>query len=252
MECGLAEWSAWAPGLEERQQWRRPPGEKRLREAMRGNGAPELSWMDSRKRRRCSTHSRIALHVAVDCCRQAGVDPADVPTVFATRHGELQLTVELLRTLSSGELLSPMTFANSVHNTPSGYFSIATDNMMPTRTVSAGTETFQHGFLDAAGMLGNGSPSPALLVSVNVAPPDPLDQFSPYDDVAYGTALLLTESNSGEVVELELNQEEASPENGLPPSVQFMAWYLGEQDPILHLPGSTSAQTWVFRRRDST
>src|SRR6185436_1154869 len=82
----IRSWSAWAPGLEDPDDWRRFAREPILRSL---DGAPAVKFVPAMQRRRLSRLSRIALQVAFDACPPEL--RSQVPTVFASRHGESDL-----------------------------------------------------------------------------------------------------------------------------------------------------------------
>ena len=61
--------------------------------------AADISFIEPIVRRRLSSLSRIALKVAHDCVAERD----RVRVVFASRHGELRRTTDILRAISAGE-----------------------------------------------------------------------------------------------------------------------------------------------------
>jgi hypothetical protein len=121
-------------------------------------------------RRRLSPLARAALHVAHVCSQHS----PSVQVVYASRHGELARTVELLRNLAHGETLSPTTFSLSVLNSAPGVFSIARQDMAASTAVSAGLETFGFGLVEAATRAALDPGSPVLYVYADTQAPAPL------------------------------------------------------------------------------
>lgn len=101
-------------------------------------------------RRRTSMTTRIAITAANAACIQAGVNPTQVPSVFASLGGEIQVTDALCRLLPMPEeLLSPTQFHNSVHNTTAGYWGILNQCQAPSTAIAAVDDTFAMGLLEA-------------------------------------------------------------------------------------------------------
>ncbi len=123
-------------------------------------------------RRRLSTLSRVALKVAYDCA----ADKPSVRIVFASRHGELRRTTDILRNISAGEPVSPTSFSLSVLNAMSGVFGIARGDRAAASALSAGAETLGYALLEAHAQYATDSSTPVLLVYAD-EPADP----------AYGT-----------------------------------------------------------------
>lgn len=106
--------------------------------------------LDARERRRTSPAMRLALNVALAACRDGGVDPAGVSTVFSSAVGSGNVTDRILRALATPmKQVSPTDFHNSVHNAAAGYWSIGADNHAPSISVAAGDYGFAAGLLRA-------------------------------------------------------------------------------------------------------
>ena len=72
--------------------------------------APDLGFIEPMVRRRLSSLSRIALKVAHDCAAER----SHVRVLFASRHGELRRTTDILRAIGAGEPVSPTEQAEMV------------------------------------------------------------------------------------------------------------------------------------------
>jgi hypothetical protein len=111
-------------------------------------------------RRRAGFLNRMALEVAYRCL---GSD-IDVPTIFASRHGEASRSVELLLDLARGEPLSPTSFGLSVHNATGGLFSIARHDHASDIALAAGQSTVEHAVIEACGLLAEGEARVLLVI----------------------------------------------------------------------------------------
>ena len=138
-------------------------------------GAADVGFIEPMVRRRLSSLSRAALKVAHDCMP----DPADqaqgegVRLVFASRHGELKRTTDILLALSQKEPVSPTAFSLSVLNAMTGVLGIARGERAPASALSAGEETLGLALLEAHAQLLNDPSSPVLVVYAD-EPVDPL------------------------------------------------------------------------------
>lgn len=139
---------------------------------------PEVPAM---QRRRLSRLSRMALRAAFDAAGDR-----QLPSVFCSRHGELHRTMELFDQLCKQEPLSPMGFAQSVHNTSSGLYAIITANTQPSTLITAGPATLMMGFIEAAAY-SQASGSPVLLVHADEPLPNHYRPFA--DEVEQELAL---------------------------------------------------------------
>lgn len=145
-----------------------------------------LSYIEPMLRRRLSPLARAALHVAIDCL---GVQNS-AQLVYASRHGELQRTVELLGNLANSTPLSPTTFGLSVLNSVAGIFSIARKDQAPATAISAAEETFGFGLIDAVARAKT-THLPVLYLYAEAPAPVPLgNQFAdPVDFLVIGILL---------------------------------------------------------------
>lgn len=133
----------WAPGYASAEAWCRGTFDPSV-------DAPEVGLLSGPLRRRATRLTRMAVEVLQQATSAAGCDVATVPIVWATCHGEHASAIKILGMMRSGEgKLSPTHFHNSVHNTASGYASIATGNRAPSTTLTGGVELVASTFLEA-------------------------------------------------------------------------------------------------------
>ncbi len=143
---GVAIWSEKLPGWDAARQILcgeiEPPKETCKR--------PSPDLLPPNERRRAPDTVAISLEVGSKACAHAQRDPASLPAVFASTHGDLAITDYMCETLASApELMSPTRFHNSVHNAAAGYWAIATGSMQPYTALSAGRYTFGVALLEA-------------------------------------------------------------------------------------------------------
>lgn len=114
---------------------------------------PVPDLLPARESRRTPLLVRLALEVAVQACRENGVAPAQVMSVFASAMGDIEITDYMCRTLAAAQpMLSPTRFHNSVHNAAAGYWSIGTGNRRASTAVAAHDATFAMALLEAAAL----------------------------------------------------------------------------------------------------
>jgi hypothetical protein len=112
----------------------------------RGFTPPAFGLLVGRARRFTSLVTQLHLEV----CGALQTDAAAPPlAVFATCHGEIQTAERLIADLREAKVLSSARFALSVHNTPSGLYSVATGSSAPSTTVT-GVNAIAAGWLEAA------------------------------------------------------------------------------------------------------
>ncbi len=113
--------------------------------AARDFTAPRFAGLVGRARRFTSLVTQ--LHIEV--CGALPRATAGLPAVFATCHGEIQAALRLICGFRDAGEVSSAQFAQSVHNTPSGLYSVATGNTAPSTTIT-GANAVAAGWLEAA------------------------------------------------------------------------------------------------------
>ena len=142
------------------------------------------------ERRRAGPSVRLAMAVADEAVAQAGADPQQLPTVFASSGGEGSNCHVLCETLAGPDRqISPTRFTNSVHNAPAGYWHIAVGSRVASTSLSAYDGSFCAGLLEAVTQVA-ASGDAVLLVALDVPYPEPLHRLRPLPHHA-GVALLL-------------------------------------------------------------
>lgn len=168
----------WAPRI---------PGWDTAAAVLRGDAAvpeqpaarPAPSLLAPTERRRAPDTVAIALEVAARACEAAGLDPAGLASVFASTHGDLAINDYMSGTLArTPTQVSPTRFHNSVHNAAAGYWSIGTGCLRPYTAISAYTDTFGEGLLEALVQAHAGG-QPILLVAYDIEARGPLTAMQP-------------------------------------------------------------------------
>jgi len=138
-----------------------------------GDCSLDASLLPPLTRRRTSLATRMAVSAADRACRDAG-GGRDMPAVFVSAIGEMQVTDRLCQAIAGGAFpLSPTLFHNSVHNTAAGYWSIAVDTRQPMQAMAALADGFALGLTEAACQVAAGAQQ-VLLVCYDEAMPDHL------------------------------------------------------------------------------
>jgi hypothetical protein len=177
---GIVDWAAGREILAERAVCR--PAEVVL-------AASEL--LPAAERRRTTETVKLALMVGSEAMAHAGARPENTPSVFASSGGDGATVTAILEILASTERqVSPTRFHNSVHNAPSGYWSIATHSREASTSICAHDFSFEAGLLEAAGQAVAEQCS-MLLVSYELPYPSALHAVRPIFGV-FGIALVLS------------------------------------------------------------
>lgn len=238
-EVALSAWAAWSPGLEDAAGWR---GWAEKPAALERDGVPDAKFLPPMLRRRCTPLSKAMLRVAFECC-----DPetrSAARTVFASRHGSINESIELIEAVVHGRPLSPAKFTHTVHNAQAGLFSIAAGNRHASSSMAAQEDTLPYGYVEALTHLDREPERPVLLVvgDVPLAP-----TFAPLVEEAtasYALALLLTRGGPGQPIGFEMAPA-AGPADvyAWPQAAEFLRWLLSDE-PALPLTGRYQRFRW--------
>jgi hypothetical protein len=218
-------WFAWAPGLEDRpawEAWAQAPAPLAL------EGHPDASFLPPMLRRRCTPLTRLVLTAAFGAATEE--ERPRVRTVFATRHGSINESIELLHQVVAGERLSPTKFSHTVHNAQAGLFCIAAGNREASSSLAAGADTFASGWLEALTHLEREPGRPLLLVASDV-PLDPtFAALVAEPPGAYGLGLLLAREGEGPAFDLDLAGGGAPGEKPWPDAAEFLRFLLAGEE----------------------
>jgi hypothetical protein len=102
------------------------------------------------ERRRSSPTVRLALAAAEQALQRTAIAPEEMSLVFASPEAAAVITHQLCEALAGTREVSPTQFHNSVHNAPSGYYSIAMKAKLGATSLCRGPWTFGAGLLAAA------------------------------------------------------------------------------------------------------
>jgi len=151
---------------------------------------PPSELLPANERRRAVQTVRLALAAGAEAFAAAGRDPAETATVFASSGGDGETIHEILSVLASPHReLSPTRFHNSVHNTPAGYWGIATGSRAPASSLCCHDDSFAAGLLEAVVQAIVGRCVVAL-IAYDVQYPPPLRDARPVG-AAFAVALVL-------------------------------------------------------------
>lgn len=127
------------------------------------------------ERRRATEVMKLVLASAAAVIARSGVAAADLASVFASSAGDAAIIDRICSALQQpNRPVSPTLFHNSVHNAPSGYWSIGAGCEQPSISVSAHDGSFAAGLLESAAMAASDR-RPVLLVAYDCPPSLPID-----------------------------------------------------------------------------
>lgn len=148
------------------------------------------AWLPANERRRTTRTVKLALQVAQEALAMAALPATTVSAVFASSAGDSEVIDQICTALIQPDRpVSPTHFHHSVHNTPAGYWAIATGCRQSSLSLSAYDGSFVVGLREAAA-LAWAEASPVLLVAYDLPPLFPLAEHRPLL-APFAVALLL-------------------------------------------------------------
>jgi len=195
-------WQAWTPGRDTPAAWSAWAEEREpLAQNEEALAVPPLML-----RRRIGALGQQALKAAWGLPRSE-----DCRYVFASRHGEFDRTLSILRGLAVGEDVTPSDFMLSVHHALAGLLSIVQKNRRGHTAVAAGDESFGAGLLEAAICLSETPTEPVLLVYYDEPLPAPFYDLAKLPPAPIAIALLLTADGPGTPLMMRTAPSDGSP-----------------------------------------
>ena len=176
----------------------------------------------------------------------AALDATSVQTVdysiFCSQHGEIVRTGVLLSSITAGVELSPTAFAQSVHNTSSGLFTIIAKSNAPSISIASGTNTFAYGWMEAQAYLAGNPAHRVLLVDFDEVIPEEYQRYSDQIFSDHALALVLRVADNGGIGVVRTAPDE---DENLPQGPMFLAW---ERSDAATLSLTTEGQGWRWDR----
>lgn len=210
---------------------------------------PSPRLLAANERRRAPETVAVALDVALAACEHAGADPAQLPSVFASMHGDLAITDYMCATLAEDpRAISPTRFHNSVHNAAAGYWTIGVGCTKPATALSSGDASFALGLLEALAQLASGDAA-VLLAGYDSQATGPLAAISPSVGLL-GGALVLARPGEAAVARLQVEFVNVP----APPAAGRLAAHVGANAMAPMLPlyeglfealASGASETWL-------
>jgi hypothetical protein len=223
----VADWAAWAPGLETPAAWQAwaqapwPP---------QGDATPALPEVPAMQRRRIERLGRMAVQVAYWCSR---AEADGVPLVFASRHGDVQRSLDLLQQQASGTPMSPTQFGLSVHNAIAALYSIVRGQRGNYLALAAGKASAEAALIEACGLLADGEEE-VLVVVYDVPLPAAYTAHADEADAAFAWAWRVRAPATGAALSLAWAADEQAISTAghaaLPAGLQPLRFLLADTD----------------------
>ncbi len=164
------------------------PEELAITPAQARAAKPAAELLHPRLRRRTSALTRASVTALSAAAGQGGASLDALRFVLVSSFGEIETTVELLAQLADPQgPVSPTKFHNSVHNTATGYMSIASGNHQEATALAGGPHNLEIAALELlSGLAVDGGD--AVLLAGEELLPAPFDR--PDSDPTFALALL--------------------------------------------------------------
>lgn len=176
---GLPSWAAARDVLAGRTPYRSEP-----------TVVPPPASLPPAERRRTGLAVKIALAAGLPAIADAGRDASRLLTVFTSSGGDGDNCGAICEVLATDDRqISPTRFHNSVHNAPSGYWSIATGARAASTSLCAFDGSFGAGLLEALTQV-MAVQQPVVLIAYDTPYPFPLRSKRPVPD-AFGVGMVL-------------------------------------------------------------
>jgi hypothetical protein len=199
---------------------------------------PKSNRLPMMQARRMSSSSRLAVEVGLELVNDGSFDLA----IFTSRHGELEKTYKILSALSQNRDISPTDFALSVHNTTAGLLTIIANQTIPITSLSAHSDSFQQGLIEALPVLNQGKKK-VLLIDFDGIIPEPyqtdIKQLLPIYAVGY----VLTTGSEINCQSIEKTSEVYHSE--YPQSIAFLHAYLNKHKQFI-VQGNAQDWQWTL------
>ena len=218
----IAGWAACAPGLATAGDWL---GWARAPHAPAGPLAAKLEAMPAMQRRRLNALGRAAGEVAWGLHTPA----PDTPVVFASRYGDAERCLHLLKEFAATGSASPTDFTFSVHNAIGAMYSITRGDAAAYGSIAAGAGTAAAGVVEACAQIADGAPE-VLLVCYHQPVPGEYAMFDREPVCAYAWAWRVVAARPGRPhIELAWTAEDApSPPSALPFGLDVLRFALAD------------------------
>jgi len=182
----LESWAAIAPELKSEEDWHTWLQHPRTIDGPLDKVS--LKQFPPMLRRRFSTLGKCAMGAALPLLEEGEV----IPSIFASRHGDTELTLSLLENMGLDEPMSPTGFSLAVHNAVSGLFTIARKDTSEVTSIAATQGLVVQTLLEAVGQLQVSER--VLCVIYDVPLPDLYRRYSESTPFPYAIAMILNRS----------------------------------------------------------
>lgn len=205
LDFKLSAWNAFSPGLSSVSLWSEWSKNDYEYDLAKSHEKPLLKDIPPLLRRRFTEIGKAAVSSVMPMLEGY----QQIPIVFASRHGDVDLTLSLLEAIAQKEPLSPTKFSLAVHNAISGLISIARKDVSEVTAIAASNALIPNALLEAATQLQ--SNDQVLCVICDTPLPKLYEPFAESCEFPYAIALILSKSE-GIPFSLRYQREKEAPE----------------------------------------
>ena len=168
---------------------------------------PKPEIIPANERRRAPLPVRLAVESSWQASQQAGIDPAELTSVFVSGLGDTQLTDYMCRTLAGeNKALSPTKFHNSVHNAAAGYWTISTGCMQAANSVAGFQESVSLTLLE--GLIQCHAEQRPVMLTFYDAPCSEVLRDLMKNEIAFAASIVVAPANKkSETNQIQLQQK---------------------------------------------
>ena len=175
-----------------------------------------LSQVSPAQARRWSDYTKLAVDIALKASRETKIDHV----ISASRHGEISTSASLIKMIQKKEVLSPMLFSQSVHNSAVGVYSIQTNCLAGTTAISAGADTFFSGLVSAFCFLQSQPKANVLFIAADTKIPAEYAKDLDEDNFSYALAMVVRSDNCD--TGTKINLRDIRTQDKTPQAVHFL------------------------------
>ncbi|AEF53619.1 beta-ketoacyl synthase chain length factor [Marinomonas posidonica] len=187
LDFRLAKWNATAPGLTSEMDWITWL-ESGFIQATEENIKLSVKKISPMLRRRFTPMGKVAAASLYE------LDLSEnTPLVFASRHGDIELTLSLLQNIAQDQDLSPTNFSLAVHNAIAGLLSIARKDTSTITSITACRDIIPLAILEAITQLQDFEQVVCLICDTPI--PDIYKPYTESCEIPYAIAMLLKRSD---------------------------------------------------------
>ncbi|MEO9275986.1 beta-ketoacyl synthase chain length factor [Marinomonas sp. 5E14-1] len=233
----LRGWNAYTPGLDSSESWDNWLNSPYVLPT--DCPKPKLSRIPTMLRRRFTALGKGAVEAADPLLNEN----EQIPLVFASRHGDVDLTLSLLKSIAANEPLSPTSFSLAVHNAISGLYSIARKDKSEITAISATENLIPFAILEAATQLQEHKHILCIICESTL--PDLYKPFASSPPFTYAIAMVLSR-DEGDTFNLSRTMSKEVPQHSDNEFKELIALLLSHSQHALF--PSTKDSQWSIKR----